>query len=386
MAEKRDYYEVLGVAKEASEQEIAVSYRKLALKYHPDRNPGDDDAIAKFREAAEAFEVLNDKEKRARYDRFGHNAPGGGGGQQFHDLNDIFAAFGDIFGGDSPFGDIFGGGGRRGGGGRGAKGGNVRCDLNLDLLEAARTVTKTVRFRRHEACKTCDGSGAKPGSRPQTCDYCGGSGQVVQASGFFRVQRTCPGCQGRGKVVKDPCGDCRGQGVVLKQAEIDVKIPAGVDEGTRLCIRGQGEPGADGGPPGDLFVFIHVAEHPLFHREGLDLICEVPITFTQAALGAKLEVPTLDGKDELSIPAGTQPHQAFRMTGKGMPDPQRRNTRGDLVIQVRLDVPKKLTRRQDELLRQLAEEEQANVSAHQKTFFEKLRDFFVPENSTKSEE
>lgn len=381
---KRDYYEVLSVERTATGKQISEAYRKLALKYHPDRNPGDDEAVVKFKECAEAFEVLGDQDKRARYDRYGHaGVDQPGGGEHFHDINDIFAAFGDIFG-DGAFGDLFG---RRGaGGGRASKGGNVRCDLTLDLIEAAKGAAKTIKFKRHELCGTCSGSGAKPGTRPETCQYCGGSGQVVQATGFFRVQRTCPACAGRGKVVKDSCTDCRGSGAVLKQAVCDVRIPAGVDNGTRLCLRGEGEPSLDGGPPGDCFVFITVKDHPLFHREGQHLICELPITYSQAALGATVEVPTLAGPEDLVIPPGTQAGQLFKLTGRGLPDPRHHGV-GDLVVQVHVDVPKKLTKKQEELLRQLAEEEKTNVSPHRKSFFEKLRDFFVPDETVqKSEE
>lgn len=384
MAEKRDYYEILSVSKDASGKVIAESYRKLAMKYHPDRNPGDEEAVLRFKECSEAYEVLRDDEKRARYDRFGHaglNA-GGGGGPQFHDINDIFSAFGDIFG-EGGLGDLFGRG--RQAGGR-SKGANIKCEVTLDLFEAARGVKRTVKFPRHETCKTCSGSGARPGTKPENCQYCGGAGQVLQSNGFLRIQRVCPACSGRGKIVKEACTDCRGAGVKLKNAECEIRIPAGVDNGTRLIVRGEGEPGSEGGPPGDCYVFINVKEHNLFQRDGQHLIVEVPLTYSQAALGAKIKVPTLDGPEDLDVSPGAQPGQVFRMSGRGMPDPRGRSA-GDLHVVVRMDVPKKLTKRQEELLRELAKEEESNVSPHQKSFFEKLRDFFVPnEEEAKKEE
>lgn len=381
MAEKRDYYEILQVERTATKAEISSAYRKLALKYHPDRNPGDDEAARRFKEAAEAFEVLNDEEQRAIYDKYGHaGLEGGAGAHHFEDINDIFAAFGHIFG-DAGFGDIFG---RRGGGRARSRGDDVRCDVSLDLMEAARGTKKQIRFNRHVKCPTCTGSGAKPGTSPETCEYCGGVGQVIQSSGFFRVQRTCPACRGSGKAIKHPCTDCRGSGYVLKEVEQEVSIPAGVDDGTRLVIRGEGDPSPNGGPPGDCYCFISIREHPLFHREGQHLVCEIPITYSQAALGAEIEVPTLDGPEKLTIPAGTQPNQVFRLAGRGMPDP-RRSGYGDLHVVAHVDVPKSLTKRQEELLRELAEEEHTNVTAKRKSFFEQLKEFFVPEESSQED-
>jgi molecular chaperone DnaJ len=384
MAAKRDYYEVLSVARTATDGEISQAYRKLAIKFHPDKNPGDEDAVKRFKEAAEAYEVLSDQAKRARYDRYGHagvDGPGGGS-PHFTDVNDIFQAFGDIFG-DTMFGDIFGGGNRRGGR-RTQKGGDVRCDVALDLLEAARGVAKTVKFKRHRRCGDCNGTGAQAGSKPETCRYCNGQGQVIQSSGIFRVQTTCPACRGAGSVVKNPCASCRGEGFVLERVEQEVQIPAGVDSQTRLRIAGEGDPSPNGGPPGDCYCFITVREHSLFQRDGQDLICRLPITFSQAALGATVEVPTLDGREELRIPAGTQPGDVFKLRGRGMPDPRNRGT-GDLLVQVNLEIPKSLTERQEQLLRELAKEEHANVSPQQKSFFEKLREYFVPEESPSQE-
>lgn len=369
MAGKRDYYEVLGVERTATDKQIAVAYRKLAIKYHPDKNPGDEEAVVMFKEAAEAFEVLGDGEKRALYDRHGHAAFQGAGRSGFNDVNDIFSAFGDIFG-DSAFGDLFGGGRRRAN-----KGGDVRCDITLDLLEAARGVTKTVEFHRHEVCETCSGSGAKAGSSRTKCSYCGGRGQIVQSTGIFRMQTTCPTCHGAGSIVKDPCGSCRGAGFVLTQVRRDVQIPAGIDDQMRVRLPGEGEPSPNGGQRGDCYCFITVKEHNLFQREGAHLIVRVPISYSQAALGAKIEVPTLDGPHELRIPAGTPTAEVFKLRGRGMPSPRGRE-RGDLLVQVNIEVPKTLNPRQEELLRSLAEEEHNEVSPHRKSFFEKVREYF----------
>ncbi|NUQ63130.1 MAG: molecular chaperone DnaJ [Pirellulales bacterium] len=370
MAAKRDYYEVLGVGRDASSAQIAEAYRKLAMKHHPDRNPGDESAVEKFKEAAEAFEVLNHEEKRARYDRYGH-AGLEGGAPQFHDVSDIFEAFSDIFGG-GMFGDLFGAQrGRR----RVRRGADIRCELTLDLLEAARGTTKTVQFQRHVACEQCHGSGAKPGTQPETCRYCGGRGQVVQSSGIFSVQTTCPSCRGAGKVIRDPCPSCRGSGYVVKPVKRDVPIPAGVDNNTRLRIPGEGEPSPDGGPAGDCYCFVTVKEHSLFHRDGRDLICQIPIAYAQAALGAAIEVPTLDGRQELEIPAGTQSGEVFRLRGRGMPD-ARQGGVGDLLVQVFIEVPKKLSAEHQRVLRDLAQVEEIHVSPERKSFFDKIKEYF----------
>lgn len=371
MGVKADYYEVLGVERNSSKEEIAAAYRKLAIKFHPDKNPGDQEAVSRFKEAAEAFEVLGDGDKRARYDRYGH-AGLEGGAPHFNDINDIFSAFGDIFG-DGLFGDLFGRGGTRQ---RVRRGADVKCQVELDLLEAARGVTKTVRIHRHEPCDECGASGCQPGKRPEPCQYCGGRGQVIQASGVFRVQTSCPSCHGTGQMIRHPCHACGGAGYVMRKVKRDIVIPPGVDNGTRLRLQGEGEPSPEGGPRGDCYVFMNVSEHPLFHRQGSHLVCHVPITYAQATLGAEIEVPTLGGRASLTIPPGTQPAEVFRMAGKGMPDPRHRGV-GDLLVQVELEVPKTLSARQEELLRELAEEEHSNVSAHRKTFFEKLRDYFT---------
>ncbi|MEN6459712.1 MAG: molecular chaperone DnaJ [Thermoguttaceae bacterium] len=371
MAEKRDYYEVLGIARDASEARISEAYRKLALKYHPDRNPGDEEAVVRFKEAAEAFEVLSHREKRGRYDRYGHAGLEGGGAPQFHDVSDIFQAFGDIFG-QGIFGEMFGGGRR---GGRVQRGEDIRCDVDLDLLEAAKGAVKTVHFARHVACETCHGSGAKPGTQPETCRYCGGRGRVVQQSGIFSLQTTCPACHGAGQTIREPCTACRGAGYVQKKVTRKVDIPAGVDNQTRLRLQGEGEPSPAGGPPGDCYCFVHVAEHPLFHRRGQDLFCEVPISYSQAALGATIEVPTLDGREPLNVPAGTQPGTAFTVKGRGMPDPRYRG-RGNLIVQVSVEVPKSLSPEHEAALRRLAEIEKTEVSPTRKGFFEKVKELF----------
>lgn len=382
MVAKRDYYEVLGIERTASDGEIADAYRKLAIKFHPDKNPNDEEAVGKFKEAAEAFEVLSDREKRARYDRYGHAGIDGaaGGSPHFTDVGEIFEAFGDIFG-DSVLGDLFGGGTRR----RVRRGADVQCRVTLDLLEAARGTQKSVQFKRHEKCETCKGSGLKAGTKPTVCSYCGGRGQVIRSSGVFRIQTSCPSCHGAGNVIKNPCASCRGQGFVRRETQRDVMIPPGVDNDTRLRLEGEGEPDPQGGPRGDCYCFIRVREHPLFHREGQHLICHVPITYSQAALGAEIEVPTLEGPDTLTIPPGTQPGEVFRLQRRGMPDPRHRGV-GDLLVEVNVDVPKKLDHRQEDLLRELAELEQRHVSPHRRTFTEKLRNYFTVHESKQSAE
>ncbi|MDA0808177.1 MAG: molecular chaperone DnaJ [Planctomycetota bacterium] len=376
MATKRDYYEVLGVSRDAGGDEIKKAYKKLALKYHPDRNQGDEEAVTKFKEAAEAYEVLGNDEKRARYNRFGHQgvqgAAGRGGGGGFNDINDIFDVFGDLFDG---FG--MGGGRRRGGGRRPTQGDSLKTRLEIDLLEAAKGCEKTVEIRRKETCNTCDGSGAKPGSSADSCDYCGGHGQVVQSQGFFRVQTNCPACKGEGKIIRDKCSDCSGAGKVAESVKLDVRVPAGVDTGMTLRLSDEGEAGSLGGPRGDLYVEISVREHPLFHRDGPDLICEVPISYTQAVLGAEIEIPCLEGKTQHYIYPGTQPGEVIRIRGGGMPDP-RGGRAGDLQLHVILEVPKKIDAAQEALLRDLAELEHAAVSPHRSSFFDKLKEWFVP--------
>src|SRR5262249_16366874 len=345
---KRDYYEVLGVKRDASDREIASAYRKLAVKYHPDSNAGNADAVEKFKEAAEAYEILSDEQKRARYDQFGH----AGTDQfthQFHDVEDIFEAFGDIFS------EMFGTPRRGSGGGRrGRRGADVRVDVTLTLQEAAPGVVKNVEIQRSKACDTCKGSGSKPGSQRATCPHCGGRGQIVQSAGILRVQTTCPSCQGAGSRVTDPCTDCRGRGYVQERAKLDVTIPAGIDNGMRVRLAGHGDPSPPRGPPGACYCFVSVKKHKIFEREGTHLILRMPTSYSQAALGASIEVPTLSGPHEWRVPAGTQSGDVFRVRGRGLADP-RGGSAGDLHVQTYIEVPKKLSSRQDKLLRDLAE-------------------------------
>jgi molecular chaperone DnaJ len=376
MAQKRDYYEVLGVSRSASEKEIAAAYRKMAIKFHPDSNPGDETATEKFKEAAEAYEILSDGDKRRIYDQYGHaGLDAGGASPHFHDVGDIFEAFGDLFG----FGDMFGGGGgrrRR----RARRGSDVRCDVALDLEEAASGVSKSVEFDRSKQCNVCSGSGSRPGASPEACRRCGGRGQVVQSGGILRVQTTCPTCRGAGTVISDPCTQCRGNGYTKEHVKLDVAIPAGVDDGMRVRLMGEGEPSPDGGPPGDCYCFVTLRPHRLFQREGDHLILRLPIGYSQAALGATIEVPTLDGRADLEVPQGTQSGDVFRLRGRGMPNP-RGGKLGDLLVQTYIEVPKKLSQREEELLRELAELENANVTPHRKSFLEKLAGYFTNEQS-----
>jgi len=369
MANPRDYYEVLGVERKASQTVIATAYRQLAIKFHPDKNPGDQEAIDCFKEASEAFEVLHDSDKRARYDRFGHAGLNGQHGSgHFSDVEDIFSAFGDIFG------DLFGGGGRSQR--RARKGRDVRCDVTLTLQEAAQGVRKTVSFQRHEPCAKCEGSGAAKGSKRVSCSYCGGHGQVVQQAGIIRVQTTCPSCGGEGSSVSTPCRICRGAGHVLRKVQAEVEIPAGVDDGMQVRISGQGEPSPTNGPPGDCYCVVSVLPHSLFEREGQHLICRVPIAYSQAVLGSKLEVPTLNGPGEVTIPPGTQSGAVFRIDGQGLPD-LRAAGMGDLLVQVSIEVPKKISEEEEALLRELAELEHKNVAPARKNFFEKVKTYFT---------
>jgi len=370
MAEKTCYYEVLRVERSASKAEIDRAYRKLAIKYHPDSNRDDEDAITKFKEATEAYEVLSDQEKRERYDRYGHS--GVDGVHQYNDVEDIFEAFGDLFGG-GMFGDLFGSrGGRRR---RHRRGADIRCNVTLTLEEAARGVEKDISFRRRVRCETCDGSGAAPGSQPVVCDTCGGHGQVIQSAGILRVQTACPNCHGSGKRISQPCDDCRGSGLQNQKAELTVKIPAGISDGTRVRVAGEGEASPDGGPVGDCYVFITVQPHELFKRDGNHLILQLPISYSQAALGAEIEVPTLDGPETLTVKPGTQNGEVFTIRGKGVVD-HRGGPPGDLLVQVFIEVPKKLSDEQEQLLRQLADLDHESVLPHRKSFLDKLRTFF----------
>jgi|TARA_B110000305_G_scaffold131493_1_gene146888 molecular chaperone DnaJ len=339
---KRDYYEVLGVEKGATGAEIKKAFRRIAMKFHPDRNSDDKNSDEKFKEAQEAYEVLGDEEKKSAYDRFGHagvdgNSGGGGGGG---------AGFSDVFG--DVFGDIFGGGGGRGRAGP-ARGSDLRYDLKLDLEDAVKGKTVQIDVPTMSHCDPCDGSGARKGSSPVTCTTCGGAGQVRMSQGFFSVQQACPQCRGRGQMISDPCGDCHGQGVVEEHKTLSVKIPAGVDTGDRIRLAGKGEAGPQGGPAGDLYVQMHVRDHSIFVREDANLHCEVPISFAQAALGGEIEVPTLSGKVKLKIPAETQSSKLFRLRGKGVA-PVRGGATGDLLCRVVLETPVNLSAEQRSLL------------------------------------
>ena len=367
---KRDYYEVLGVERTASAGDIKSAYRKLALQYHPDKNPGNHEAEEKFKEASEAYACLSDPDKRARYDRFGHEGrPFGEGG--FGGFEG-FGGFGDIFG--DIFGEIFGGGA----GGRGrqrGRGADLRYDKELEFDEAAFGTEVELEIPRRKRCDVCSGVGAKPGTSPRTCGTCGGSGAQRFTQGFFSVSRPCPTCGGEGKVIPDPCTACGGKGTVTSTAKIPLKIPAGVDTGSRIKLTGEGEPGPMGGPPGDLYVVIHVKEHPIFVREETEIICTVPISFPQAALGASIDVPTLDGKVKMKIPAGTQSGKVFRLRGKGVPV-LGGHGRGDQHVRVVIETPSSLSKRQRELLEEFAAEGGDDIHPQSKNFFDKVKSIF----------
>lgn len=342
---KRDYYEVLGVEKNASEADLKKAYRRLAMKYHPDRNPDDKATEEKFKEAKEAYEVLSDPQKRAAYDQFGHagvGGMGGGGGAGG------FGSFSDIFG--DVFGDIFGGGAR--GGSRVYRGADLQYNLELSLEDAVQGTEVKIRVPKLETCEVCEGSGARPGTQPQTCPTCNGLGQVRMQQGFFSIQQTCPRCHGSGKIITDPCTKCSGAGRVQQHKTLSVKVPAGVDTGDRIRLSGEGEAGQNNGPAGDLYVQIHVKPHPIFTRDGSHLLCSIPISVVTAALGGELEVPTLDGRVKLKIPAETQTGKIFRIRGKGV-KPVRGGSRGDILCKVIVETPVNLSAHQKDLLRQL---------------------------------
>ena len=369
---KRDYYEVLGVNRNASETEIKKAYRKLALKYHPDKNSGDKQAEEAFKEVTEAYAVLSDGQKRATYDQFGHAglgaqggfSSGGFGGTPFED---IFGEFGDIFG------DLFGGGGSRRG--RGRRGDDLRYNLTIAFEEAATGLDTKVQIPRHLTCDSCQGSGAKPGTGPRVCHTCQGSGQLRFQQGFFTLTRPCNVCGGQGQVIEDPCPTCKGTGRTRGKKSLSLKIPPGVETGTRLKLSGEGEPGIGGAPAGDLYVVLTVREHPIFRREGYDVICEVPISFAQAALGAELEVPTLEGKVKLKVPPGTQSGKIQKLSGQGFPVLQGYG-RGDQLVVLRVETPTKLTGRQKELLEEFAREGGEDVNPLGKSFFDKVKELF----------
>ncbi len=365
---QRDYYEILEVERSASEDEIKRAYRKLALRYHPDRNPDNPEAELKFKEAAEAYEILRDADKRSRYDRFGHAGVSGNGFGQagFSSNEDIFAHFSDIFG------DLFGFG--RMGGQRGPRpqsGADLRYNLTISFRQAAKGDEVTLKIPRHATCEVCAGSGAAPGSSPETCRHCGGTGQVRHSQGFFQVAMPCPSCRGEGRIITNPCAKCLGQGIVEVVRELSVKIPPGVDSGNRLRLRGEGESGLYGGPPGDLFVVLDVEEDKVFRREGQDLVVAAELTFPQAALGHKIDVPTLDDPVQVDIPKGTQNGEVFRLPGQGLVYPGQRR-RGNLLVEVRVLTPRHLNARQEELLREFARLEEEKPLAKAKKMFKKV--------------
>lgn len=372
-----DYYEILGVQREATQDQIKSAYRKAALKWHPDRNPDKkQEAEEKFRQCSEAYSVLSDEQKRAIYDRYGHAGLDSRGFDTSGFNASIFEEFQDIFGDLFGFDQAFGGGGRRGRGARGQRGADLRYDVSLTFEEAASGVTTQVRLTRHEICEQCKGTGAKPGTGMATCRTCGGRGQMSYQQGFFAITRTCPACQGAGQVVREACADCRGQGRAERERTLEVGIPAGVETGTRLRMTSQGEPGTNGGPPGDLYVFLEVKEHPFFERRGADLYSTIPISFPQAALGTTIVIPTLKGEEEFEIPEGTQSGQIFRIKGKGLPNPH--GGRGDMYVSVRVEVPSKLTRDQRQLLAELGAtlKVQNKPVEHSSSFFDKVKDIF----------
>jgi len=380
---KRDYYEVLGLARDSSEGDLKKAYRQLALESHPDRNPDDPDAEERFKEISEAYSILSDPEKRSRYDRFGHQGVMGPGQPSAGDFGDL-GGFTDLY--NDLFGDLFGGGGGFGRGrshGRGQRGADLRYNLQIEFVEVLTGTEASIQIPKTRSCETCSGTGAREGSSPELCERCRGVGQIAFQQGFFRVNRPCDVCGGAGEVIRDPCRDCRGNGRVEGQQTISVKIPAGVDAGARLRLMGEGEAGIAGGPPGDLYVIISIAEHPLFERDGRDLHCEVPIPFVMACLGGQIEAPSLEGRIEVRVPEGTQSGKILRLRGKGLPPLQPRadasqleRMRGDIYVRIFVEVPTQLTARQRELLEEFAEESGTEISPVTMGFMDKLRDLF----------
>lgn len=364
----RDYYEVLGVERDADDEVIKKAYRQMAFKFHPDRNPDDPEAESKFKEAAEAYEVLRNAETRARYDRFGHEGLGGNGFGGFGSTEDVFSAFSDIFG------EFFGFGGRSTTRGPRPQAGNdLRYDLTVSFRDAAKGAEVTLKIPKNVPCQECGGSGAEPGTSAETCKQCNGTGQVVQSQGFFRIAVTCPICRGEGKVITTPCRECRGRGVTRQVRELKVRVPAGVDDGSRLRLRGEGELGLHGGPPGDLYVILHVEPDKVFEREGQNLVLRTEVSFVQAALGHKIEVPTLDGQETMDIPKGTQSGEVFSLRGLGLPVPGSSRS-GDLLVQVTVLTPKNLTKKQEELLREFEKLDGQKPMKKVKDFFKKAKE------------
>ncbi|MFQ6036237.1 MAG: molecular chaperone DnaJ [Sedimentisphaerales bacterium] len=375
---KRDYYEVLGVGKNASAEDIKRAYRRMAMKYHPDKNPGDQQAEAKFKECAEAYEVLSDAEKRRRYDQFGHEGLRGIGMRDYTHMRwqDIGSIFEDIFGFDDFFADIFGTrrqrAARRAGPMRGY---DLETSVELTLNDIAQGTEKTIEFTRQDNCSECNGTGSAKGSKPGRCHTCGGTGQVARGGGFFQMVSTCPQCRGTGQVITNPCRRCKGTGRVPRKRTVNIKIPAGVHEGQGIRVAGEGEPGRSGGPYGDLYCYVRIKPHEFLQRDGNDIIAVVPISFTQAALGATIDVPSLNGTRQLKIPPGTQYGSIFRIRGQGLPDMRTHRT-GDELVQITIETPTRLNAKQEELLREFAKTENKTVSPKAKSFFEKLKNHF----------
>jgi molecular chaperone DnaJ len=356
MATKRDYYEVLGVSRESESDELKRAYRKLALKYHPDRNPDNKEAEDKFKEAAEAYEVLRDSQKRQIYDQYGHQGLEGSGFSGFGGFDDIFSSFGGIFE------DLFGFGGQSRSGNRPQKGSDLRYDLSLSFMEAAFGTENEVSLEKTETCPQCDGTACEPGSHPESCRQCQGSGQVSRSQGFFTVRTTCPQCRGNGQVISNPCRNCRGAGQVIINKTVSIKIPAGVDTGSRLRLMAEGEAGARGGPPGDLYVFINVEPHEFFKRDNTDVICQIPISMIQATLGDTITVPTLESETPLDVPKGTQYGDLFHLKGEGIPS-LKNGRRGNQIIQMLVKTPTSVSKKQEKLLREFAKLESGKLSS-----------------------
>jgi len=380
MSQQRDYYDVIGVQRNASADEIKKAYRKLAMKYHPDRNPDDAAAEAKFKEAAEAYDVLGDEEKRGQYDQFGHAAfsqGGMGGGAGFSNMEDIFSAFGDIFGGGGGgggggiFGDLFGGGRRHSGPARGR---DLKIVLDLTLEDIDQGVDRTITLKQHDHCGECQGSGAKPGTSKKTCETCAGRGQVQRSQGFFTMASPCPNCRGAGETLESPCTSCRGSGKKVVKNDVTIRVPAGVEEGMRVRVEGSGDAGEPGAPRGDLYCIIREKEHKMFQRSGPDVMTEIPFSFTQLTLGDKVEIPTLRGTVEMTIPAGTQSGKIFRLRGQGLPQVQG-SSKGDQLIRVFVEVPEKISKEQRELLEQFDKLESEKPGA--KSFFDRIASYFA---------
>ena len=374
---KRDYYEVLEVTREVTESELKLAFRKQAMKHHPDRNPGSKEAEARFKEVNEAYEALKDPQKRAAYDRFGHAAfeQGGMGGTGAGGFGGGgFGSFSDIF--NDIFEDLAGRGRRGGGGGGRERGADLRYNMEIELEDAFKGKTATIKIPTSITCEACSGSGAKPGSKPKTCSTCAGHGRVRATQGFFSIERTCPSCQGRGEVIDDPCPSCSGAGRSTRERTLSVNIPAGVEDGTRIRLANEGEAGARGGPPGDLYIFLSIQPHEFFQRDGADLHCRVPISMVTAAIGGEFQVPTVDGgKARVAVPEGTQTGRQVRLRGKGMPVLRSRD-HGDMYVQLFVETPKNLTRRQRELLAEFDEQSSKETQPESAGFFAKVRDFF----------